>query len=64
MQMEELSFANASNTPQLEPPLINERQIVDTVLGVQQGHWRGVRHIIKGKGKASMSTATNYPSMT
>ena len=37
---------------------IDERLIVDEVLGVRQGHWKGVGHIVNAKGKASTSILT------
>ena len=39
------------------PAAIHERLIADEVLGVQSGHHKGIRRIVKGKGNAS---ATSY----
>ena len=36
-------------------PCIDERLIVDELLGVYRGHQKGVRCIVNGKGKASFT---------
>ena len=42
----------SSDSPTLELAAIYEWVIVDEVLKIQQGHCKGIRHIIKGKKKA------------
>ena len=42
----------SSNDPVLVPAAIDERVIADQVLGVLQGHCKGIGHIIKGSRKA------------
>ena len=40
------------------PTCINERLIIDEVLGVRRGHCKGMGWIVKGKGKVSYSSST------
>ena len=41
----------SSDGPALASAAIDERVIVDEVLGVRRGHYKGVRHIVKDKRK-------------
>ena len=43
------------------PTAIDERLIFDDVLGVQQGHYKSVGHIVKGIRKVS---ATSYSTLS
>ena len=46
----------SADGPASVPTAIDKRVIVDKVLGVRRGHYKGIRRIAKSKGKAPATT--------